>query len=235
MAVSDERVLERLHQFRFDAVVITLTPDGMGDEGYRSGYCEPVRHLAEVWRQHPPGMVFFVSSTSVYGQQAGEWVDEESPTVPEGFAGQRMLEAENLLRTTAGPVCILRFAGIYGPGRDYLVRQVRAGHAGDDTYTNRIHIDDGAAAVAFLIQRSAEGQPVESLYVVCDSEPAPAREVRTWIAATLGQDPAHLRPSGSSRGGNKRCLNTRLLNTGFRLKYPGYQEGYGALIPGSQL
>lgn len=230
MAVTDERVLDAFARFRFDAVVVTLTPAGPGDEGYRSGYCEPLEVLCRVWREHPPGVVFFVSSTSVYGQEDGGWVDEESPAQPSGYAGQRMLEAEALVQGLESPVCILRFAGIYGPGRDYLLRQVGAGQGGDARFTNRIHVDDGAAAVAWLVKRQAQGLPLHPLYLVCDSEPAPANEVRAWIASALGLDPAQLLPGGGVRGGNKRCRNTRLLETGFRLRYPGFRDGYRDLI-----
>ncbi len=234
MSVTDQRVLDLLTRFRFDAVVITLTPDGTGDEGYRAGYCEPLATLCKVWHRHPPAAIFFISSTSVYGQRSGEWVNESSPTEPEGFAGQRILEAERLLQTLEIPVCILRFAGIYGPGRDFLVRQVRAGNGGDESFTNRIHVDDGAAAVAFLVERRSLDKAIEPAYLVCDSGPAASCDVRAWIAVRLGLDPAQLTASDSGRGGHKRCSNARLLASGFQLQYPGFRDGYEELISGTR-
>ena len=227
-AVTDFAVLNQLRKTRFDCVVITLAPSEPGDAGYLAGYVEPVQALVTAWQEQPPGLILFVSSTSVYGQQAGEWVTESSATDPDSFAGQRLLQAESLLRGTGLNVSLLRFAGIYGPGRDYLLRQVRAGKGGDDSFTNRIHIDDGAAAIVHLVLQHASGRALAPCYLVCDSNPAPACEVRRWLAGEIGVDPDALESGAPGRGGNKRCSNRRLLETGFALRYPDYRSGYRA-------
>ena len=225
----------RLNAEDFAAVVITLTPAEYSDVAYQTAYVETLRTLLPLWQRRPPGLIVFVSSTSVYHQNDGGWVDETSETRPEGFAGRRLLEAEGLLRDSGLPSCVLRFAGIYGPGRDLLLRQVRAGKGGSSDYTNRIHITDGAGFLAHLLQLSLRGEKPAPLYLVCDSDPAPGAAVRLWLADRLGVPAADLQPSTAERGANKRCSNRRLLATGYRLLYPSFRDGYGALLDSGEL
>lgn len=232
-AADGVAVLERLTEQSFDAVVITLTPTDYSDKAYQVAYVDTVGALVQQWQRcRPPGLIIFVSSTSVYHQDEGQWVDEESATLPTGFAGQRVLEAEQTLRASGLPVCIVRFAGIYGPGRDFLVRQVRAGNGGSDAYTNRIHAQDCAGIIAFILQRQWAGEPIAPLYLGCDSAPTPGSEVREWLAVRLGVNVQTLQSSESGRGGNKRCSNQRLLDQGYQLRYPSFKEGYGELLGG---
>lgn len=228
-------IRQRLAQEKFDALVITLTPTEFSDLAYATAYVETLRTLLPVLHSHPPGLTIFVSSTGVYHQNDGGWVDEHSPTEPESFSGRRLLEAEDLLRTSGLPHTVLRCAGIYGPGRDFLLRQVRAGKGGSSDFTNRIHVRDAAGAITHLMERHFAGQTVEPLYLVCDSNPAPGAEVRQWLATQMGLDPISLQPNASERGGNKRCNNQRLLASGYPLLYPSYTEGYGALLDSGEL
>lgn len=210
----------------WDAVIVTLTPREFTDTGYLAGYVEPLRAVLNACRHNPPGMIFFASSTAVYAQDEGQWVDELSDTAAQTFSGKRLLEAENLLRSSGLEHCILRFAGIYGPGRDMLIRQVKQGKGGNANFTNRIHAEDCAGFVAHLLNQYFMGQTVAQLFVVSDDSPASGLEVRGWLAEQLGGDPQDLKPSDSTRGGNKRCCNKRLHSTGYRLQYPDYRAGY---------
>lgn len=233
-AADGVAILERLAVQTFDAAVITLTPTEYSDKAYQVAYVDTVNALVQQWqRGRAPRLVIFISSTSVYHQCDGQWVDEDSATSPTGFAGQRLLEAEQCLQASGLPLCIVRFAGIYGPGRDFLIRQVRSGCGGNDAFTNRIHAQDCAGIIAFLLQRQWAGQPVASMYLGCDSMPAPGSQVRRWLADKMGVDARALQPSESGRGGNKRCSNKRLLAAGFQLRYPSYREGYTELLDGS--
>lgn len=234
-AADSEMVRQRLLEQSFDAVVLTLTPSEYSLAAYELAYVDSLKTLLPVWHTRPPGLILFVSSTSVYHQEKGEWVDEDSPTHPEHFSGRCLLSAEALLQQSELNTCVVRLAGIYGPGRDFLLRQVRAGKGGSTDFTNRIHADDGAAALAHLVRRHVAGDALAPLYVGCDSEPAPGAEVRRWLAERIGVDPSSLAPSTSDRGGNKRCSNRRLLETGFRLRFPSYREGYGALLDSGEL
>lgn len=223
-------VQERLRQQRFDAVVITLTPAEFTAAAYERGCVDTLRNLLPIWQGNPPGLIVLISSTSVYHQGAGEWVDESSATEPEHFSGRSLLRAEALMKDSGLPSCVVRFAGIYGPGRDFLVRQVRAGKGGSSDFTNRIHADDCAGILVHLLRRHWRGEPLASVYLGCDSNPADGVEVRHWLARRIGIDPGTLVPSASARGGNKRCGNRRLLASGYTLLYPSYREGYSALL-----
>lgn len=230
-AADSVAILEKLAEESFDAVVITLTPTDFSDKSYQVAYVDTVEALVRQWqRGAAPGLILFVSSTSVYHQENGEWVDEDSATEPSGFAGRRILEAEQCLSESGLPVCCVRFAGIYGPGRDFLVRQVLAGNGGNDAFSNRIHAEDCAGIIAFLLQQYWQGNALAPCYLGCDSEPATGTEVRQWLAGKMGDKAPALQPSQSSRGGNKRCCNARILAAGYKLKYPTYREGYSELL-----
>lgn len=225
-AAQSPDILTRLAAQDWQVAVITLTPDQFTDLGYRQAIVDTLKHLVHAWPARPPELILFISSTSVYGQNDGSWVDENSATESTAFSGQRILEAEQVLRDSGMRHSILRCAGIYGPQRDFLLRQVKAGKGGSSDYTNRIHVDDCAGFIAHLVRLFEAGQAISDTYLVCDSRPAPGNEVRAWLAERLGVPAGQLSESTSGRGGNKRCANTRLLATGYRLRYPDFQAGY---------
>jgi nucleoside-diphosphate-sugar epimerase len=220
-----------------DAVVYAAAADRADDEAYRRAYVEGLANVlawADAQGMRPP-RVFFTSSTAVYAQQDGAWVDEDSPTEPTHFSGTRMLEAERLLADAGGVA--LRLGGIYGPGRTRLVEGVRAGRAtiapGPPRWTNRIHRDDAAGALRHLIGRALAGAPLDPVYVGVDDEPADDATVLRWLAERLGAPAPAVAPAGEAprgRGGNKRCRNARLRAAGYRFAYPSFREGYAALI-----
>lgn len=219
----------------FDVILLTMTPAERSDEGYKRAYVDSCRQLVAslARQQHRPRLLLFVSSTSVYGQDDGSWVDEASPTCPTSFSGRRLLEAEHQLQQGAANLgiasCIVRPSGIYGPGRQRLLEQVRAGLASAGShYTNRIHADDLAGALAHLIERQRQ-LPLAPLYLASDSAPAPMAEVVAWLAQQMGLGDY---PAAGAQGerGNKRICNRRLLDAGYRLRYPDYRAGYTELL-----
>ena len=109
-----------------DAVVFCASPSSFDERGYRRIFIDGLRNLIEALAAHrrPPGRLIFTSSTAVYGQSNGEWVDETSPTRPRRFNGEVLLEAEKLLLDGPLPGCVLRLGGIYGPGRAGRIEQV---------------------------------------------------------------------------------------------------------------
>jgi nucleoside-diphosphate-sugar epimerase len=174
---------------------------------------------------------FLASSTSVYEQQNGEWVDESSPAEPRHFTGRRLVEAERLLSTSAVPSTVVRFGGIYGPGRTRLIGRLLAGQATypveENRYTNRIHRDDCAGALAHLMSLTSP----EALYLGIDDEPVTRRELLHWLAENLGSPPPRAQPRDHrSRRGNKRCRNDRLRASGYRFRYPNFRAGYRPLL-----
>lgn len=219
-----------------DIVVITLTPAERSDEGYRKAFVEGTRNILNLLpQQRPPRLVLFISSTSVYGQSKGEWVDEESITEPASFTGRRLLEAEQLIQASPLTSVIVRFSGIYGPGRERLIAQVRAGKRDtleQQQFSNRIHSNDCAAVLAHLIESHKRGQPLAPCYLASDNSPALQSEVKTWIARQLQLQDSFIYSDEAlgSEYSNKRCRNSRLLESGFEFQYPDYQSGYRQVL-----
>ena len=217
---------------RLDAVVYAAAADSPDELAYRRAYADGPRHLLaalEEQRQDPQRLVF-VSSTAVYGQQQGEWVDEDSPTEPASFRGRILLEGEELVASGPYPAVVVRLAGIYGPGRTWLVDAVRARRLSTrpqvpPVYTNRIHEADCASLLAHLL---ALEHPLP-VYIGCDDEPAPRSEVAAWIAQRLGLDLSGVEPAPMPAEDSKRCRNIRLKASGYRLRYPTFREGYAEL------
>jgi nucleoside-diphosphate-sugar epimerase len=220
------------------AVVIAVAADASTEEAYRNAYVNGVTHVLDALERDnvAPERVLFVSSTAVYGDADGEWIDESTTPEPAGFSGRVMREAEELLLkrldgTRTAPV-VLRLGGIYGPGRTRLIDQVRTGAAvipDQPRYTNRIHRDDAAGAIVHLLSMPAAPAPV---YLGVDNDPAELGDVLRFLAAELGLDVPPTGSLGDARGGNKRCSNGLLRGTGFSYKYPSFREGYRDILAG---
>ena len=217
---------------RIDYVVYCAAAGRQGEDGYRQTYIAGLEHVLSKLKTlaEPPQRIFFTSSTAVYHQQGGEWVDELSATHPENFNGKVMLEAETLLLNGTMPATVIRFGGIYGPGRNFMLKKVQQGEVYIESpvvYGNRIHSEDCAGMLAWLIRLEQNNQCVHPLYLGVDSEPAPLSEVTNWLAEQIGVKPVSettvIRQS-------KRCRNKRILETGYALRYPSYRDGYKMLL-----
>ncbi|XAS64754.1 NAD(P)H-binding protein [Micrococcaceae bacterium Sec5.8] len=244
------------------AVVVAVAADAPTEAAYRAAYVDGLSNVVDAILASgaPVRRVVFVSSTAVHGDAGGNWIDERTTPEPGGFSGRIIREAEELLsRRLSGtgitPV-VLRLGGIYGPGRTRLIDQVRGGSAvipAESRFTNRIHRDDAAAAIEHLCTMDAVPAPV---YLGVDNEPAELGEVLGFLAAELGlprppSDAVEHNGTGGtsqgrgstggtsqgrgepSRGGNKRCSNALLRSTGFVFQYPGFREGYRAILTGA--
>jgi nucleoside-diphosphate-sugar epimerase len=210
----------------FDYLFYTASADRRDEDHYRSVYVAGLRRLLNNLRDagSPLQRIFFTSSTAVYGQNRGEWVDESSATEPLGFNGRVLLEAEAIVREAPATGINLRLSGIYGPGRTRLVRKVWSGEANTTgSWTNRIHVEDCAGALHHLM-RLGDPKPV---YLGSDDEPVTAEVVTTWLSGELGV-PVPL-PAQSDRL-NKRCRNALLRETGYRFEYPTFREGYRPIV-----
>lgn len=211
----------------FDAVVFLPTPDERSEQAYRQTYVNGLQHLAEVLGPQSPRWLV-VSSTAVYGQQRGEWVDEDSATEPGRFNGRVLLEMEALAHSLAGPSSVVRCSGIYGPGRTWLLNRARSGadvQQSPPAWTNRIHAEDVAGFLSHLL---GVDEPAP-LYLASDDQPAPRYEVMAWLAEQLGAPP----PSGFDAPGadqGRRVRNILMTRSGYRLRYPDFRAGYGALL-----
>ncbi len=227
-----------------DAVVYSAAAAGFDEAAYQAAYVTGVRNLLDALRRtgQQPHRLLFTSSTSVYAQHQGEWVDEDSPAEAAGFSGRCIRDGERLMWDSGWPAVVVRFGGIYGPGRTRLIDSVRAGTATRPAhpplFTNRIHRDDCARVLEHLLYLP-EPTP---LYLAVDDDPAPLGEVLSWLAIQLGvPEPPQdtnppLKPGAETTDpalrmrASKRCRNTRLRASGFQFRYPSYRDGYAALM-----
>lgn len=221
------------------AVVIAVAADAPTEEAYRAAYVQGSAHVLNALERDGviPERVLFVSSTAVYGDAGGGWVDEGTAAVPGGFSGRVLLEAEDLLHArlagTRTRTSALRLGGIYGPGRTRLIDQVRSGSAiipEDVRHTNRIHRDDAAAAIVHLVTMPDDPAPV---YVGVDDEPADLGSVLRFLAAEMDLTEPRVGDAGPARGGNKRCRNWLLHSTGYMFNFPSFREGYRDILAGN--
>ncbi len=174
---------------------------------------------------------FFTSSTGVYHQCKGEWVDEESETLPVTMTGKAMLATEQRLALLDLPATVVRFGGIYGPGREYLINCVKEGRGyaiEPPLYGNRIHSNDCAGILHYLIECDQKHENIDGCYLGVDSCPALLNETTQWLASQLN---VKIVQNITSRGrGNKRCSNRRILKAGYAFEYTDYKTGYSSLI-----
>ncbi|MGI8889350.1 MAG: NAD-dependent epimerase/dehydratase family protein [Chthoniobacterales bacterium] len=206
----------------FDAVIHCASSGGGGPENYRKVYLEGSRNLYATLR---PDRFLYTSSTSVYAQTEGQWVDEESAAEPGHETGKILRETEESVRQNGGLVA--RLAGIYGPGRSALLRKFLSSEArldGEGTrYLNNVHRDDIAAALFHLLNLAKDRLTAGSIINVTDDIPLKQREAYEWLAAEFDRPfpPAATAPSTRKRGAsNKRVSNRKLKSLGWQPKFP---------------
>ncbi len=219
-----------------DVLIYCLTPNRYDDDGYRAAYVTGLANILASLDCRPLRRIVFISSTSVYQQNDDSWVDETSETSPDRASGQCILAGEQLALDSGVPATVARLSGIYGPTRRRFLDGVVQGEmapAIPSPYTNRIHEADAAAAVVHLVNQALAGISLASHYLVSDCEPVRLHEVVNWIRhqTACATPSADARTGG--RAGSKRCSNRRLLDSGFRFRYPDYRAGYGEMIHGA--
>lgn len=211
-----------------DTVVYCATPGARDEASYRAIYVDALARLLSALPQPRVGLrLIYVSSTAVYAQSAGEWVDEQSPAEATAFNGKVLLEGEALAAAlVSGSVC-LRLSGLYGPGRLWLANRVRAAQAlaAGRHYSNRIHVDDAAELAALLV--NAENPP--PCVIGVDNEPAPMHEVLDWIADRLAL-PRLARSGNPDDISGKRLRNDLSHTIGWQPRYASYRDGYSGIL-----
>ena len=214
-------------------ILASMAPDDLGDPVLQA-------HAAQV-AQAGARWVGYLSTTGVYGDHAGAWVDEATPLTPATKRGKQRVIAEAQWQALGLPLHIFRLAGIYGPGRGPF-EKVRAGTARriikEGQVFSRIHVEDIAQVLAASIARPDAG----AIYNVCDDDPAPPQDVIGHAAALLGLPlppavgwlEADLGPMARSfYAESKRVHNQRIKQElGVALRYPTYREGLAALLRG---
>jgi len=216
-------------------LLASVPPDETGDPVL-------VHHGEEIARLDGLAWVGYLSTTGVYGDRAGGWVDEESALEPTGARGKRRVEAEagwrDLWRRMDLPVHVFRLAGIYGPGRSAFdaLREGRGQRIDKPGQVfSRIHVDDIAAVLEASIRRPRPG----AIYNVCDDDPAAPADVVAFAAGLLGTPPPPLVPFEQAKLGemarsfyadNKRVRNDLIKRElGVALAYPDYRSGLKAI------
>ena len=211
-----------------DSLVFMPTPASRDQAAYEAIFIQGWKNLWAGLKQ-TPARVLLVSSTAVYGEDQGGIVDEETSPDPTRFNGKTLLEMEKLAGRCTENLVVVRISGIYGPGRERLIRlAISDGLEIQQTpsyFTNRIHRDDAAAALKHLLEIDRP----EALYLATDDQPAPRYDVFEWLANIQGSaSPKGLADENASRG--KRVSNRRLRESGFSLSYPDYKTGYAAVL-----
>lgn len=226
----------------FDVVVITPVPNTADEAGYRRAYDQNIKAVVRALESCSarPDLVILVSSSRVYHQNDGQWVDEDSPCEAHDFRSQSLLAGEKALRASELPHSVVRFSGIYGPGRERMLRQIQSGDwqqsPTNHNYSNRIHSEDCAGVLAHLIDRKMKGEALEDLYLASDCEPVVLFELKQWLSEQMGLSPATAAEPetaitlGPETRGGRRCSNRRLMDSGYRFSYPTFREGYGSLL-----
>jgi nucleoside-diphosphate-sugar epimerase len=229
--VTQPTSLKPLTEIRPNLLIYCVAASEQTDASYRQHYVEGLRNvLATQVDNSDLQHVFFVSSTRVYGQSTAGMVDESMPAVPIDFGGERLLEAEALLKSLPCQSTVLRLSGIYGTGRLFLVNLAKSPERWPQTnaWTNRIHRDDAAGFIAYLCEKVFNHQAVDDCYIVTDDMPVPQREVLQWLAGQQGVDTSEV--GNVSVGGGKRLSNQRLRSAGFELMYPDFRAGYARVL-----
>lgn len=218
----------------FDQVFYAIAPDRRDETHYRDIYETGLSHLFKHFSNntHKPHWIF-VSSAAVYGVTNGAWVDESTPVQPRNPIASLLLEAEKRVLAQDPNHIIVRFSGIYGEGRERLLRIAHNGtpvQSDPPYYSNGIHQSDCAGVLAFLLEKRLSGTALDSCYLASDDAPTPIMEVVSWLAQKLSEGHAVAKPKDVNDGRNKRCDNGRLKSLGYQFKYPSYREGYLPLL-----
>lgn len=216
-----------------DQIIITLTPDSRGTETYINTYLKPAKNVVQIAQELAPSAhLIFVSSTSVFAQNKGEIVDECSDTSPTRETSQILLAAEKEIEASSNPSTIVRFSGIYGPGRTRLIEKVSSENytkRDEASWTNRIHSEDCAALLAHLINHKEIAVNGAGIMIGTDHQSVINLDVERWLASQLKiAYPAKEADDIQAKG--KRCSNQKLLDSGFTFQYANYQKGYSALL-----
>jgi nucleoside-diphosphate-sugar epimerase len=226
----------------YESVVNCVSSAGGGLDGYQKSYVEGQKRILEWADTQTIRSYLYTSSSSVYAQDDGVWVDEAVDTSDAPPTGQVLLESEQLIEKHPRRYeswYVLRLSGIYGPGRHFLLNQLQKGDGvipgRGDYHMNMIHLEDIVSAMLVALS----GKAPSGVYNICDDEPTTKAAVLNYLAAQLELpvpefDPDNIPPRLKRRGG--RMPDRRISNRkakaylGWAPVYPSYKEGYATLL-----
>ena len=240
--VTDDEALAAVPEA--DAVVFAASSGGRGADAAREVYVEGLKTAVDHFcgRESTPERFVYTSSTGVYGDHDGEWVDEGTPIEPTTAKTEVLAEAERIAVERPAEYgvdgTVARYAGLYGPERYRLERYVEGPVT--EGYLNMVHRDDAAGAVRYLLAADlARGEAVN----VVDDEPVAKWDFADWLAAECGEpDPPKRTIEERIAAGDvsetverrlrtsKRVSNDRLRGLDYEFAFPTYREGYRAAV-----
>ncbi|MEP5569287.1 MAG: NAD(P)H-binding protein [Halioglobus sp.] len=236
---ADHSIPGSLHfveALRPDFVIATFNPTSRDIAGYWQGFSQAAKNLLSSLQGHRPQHVIMVSSTRVYAEAEGGWVDESAPLSESDERALAIIDAEQQFLTSGLPATVVRFAGIYGGSSQRLVSRVARGEIAAEKpvrYTNRIHREDCAGLLVHLLELADKHQAIASIYNGVDDKPCSAHEVEQWLAQAMGVPVTATTRSENSdkvQVNHKRCRNQLLHACGYELRFPDYRAGYSEVL-----
>ena len=215
-----------------EIIIYAVSADTQSIESYQDHYVVGLKKTYEaILKLDHFKHLFFVSSTRVYGQKTTKILSELDIAEPSDYGGEALMEAETVARQLKDKATILRLSGIYGPNRKRMI-QLAQSNPGNwpatNNWSNRIHEEDAARFIVFLMKRIMMKESIEPLYLVTDGVPTKQYDVLTWIRNRLQLTTDTIELPILESG--KQLQSVLLNQTGFVLKYPDFMYGYEAII-----
>ena len=215
-----------------EIIIYAVSADTQSIESYQDHYVLGLKKTYEaILELDHFKHLFFVSSTRVYGQKTTKILSELDIAEPSDYGGEALMEAETVARHLKDKATILRLSGIYGPNRKRMI-QLAQSNPGNwpatNNWSNRIHEEDAARFIVFLMKRIMMNESIEPLYLVTDGVPTKQYDVLTWIRNRLQLTTDTIELPILESG--KQLQSVLLNQTGFVLKYPDFTYGYEAII-----
>ena len=215
-----------------EIIIYAVSADTQSIESYQDHYVLGLKKTYEaILELDHFKHLFFVSSTRVYGQRTTKILSELDIAEPSDYGGEALMEAETVARQLKDKATILRLSGIYGPNRKRMI-QLAQSNPGNwpatNNWSNRIHEEDAARFIVFLMKRIMMQESIEPLYLVTDGVPTKQYDVLTWIRNRLQLTTDTIELPILESG--KQLQSVLLNQTGFVFKYPDFTYGYEAMI-----
>jgi nucleoside-diphosphate-sugar epimerase len=231
---------------KIDTVLFAVGHDRTSGQSIHKVYADGIKNVLAALSADT-GRFIYISTTGVYGDAKGQWVDEDTPPDPQRDGGRASLAAEQALAESpfAERGIVVRLAGIYGPGRIPFLDKLLAGEpipAVSAGHLNLIHVDDAAAAVVAAAQATdVQLNRKRCVYCVSDGHPVERGEYYREVARLIGAPPPKLvtpdlnSPRAARAEADRRVKNTRMLTElGVQLAFPDYRAGLAAILGGCE-
>jgi len=220
----------------FQQAIIILSPDSSSTEAYQAVFETGINNLLLALNKNTS--ITFISSTRVYTENNGEWVNEKTPANACDPKSRLILQAESRILAHNPLNTIIRFSGIYGRAKGYFLQQIKNAapiQQYPSYYTNRIHRSDCIGVIVHLINKKIAGDKLEPIYLASDSEPSPKWDVACYLAKQMNCNKPIASSEPDQNSQNKRISNQRLMDSGYTFKYPSYKQGYQQTISNEKI